>query len=238
MVSFMQGLSSTLHRPEAILVISAHWEERFPTVLGSENPPMLYDYYGFPKQAYALSYPAIGNPVLAGRIVELLEKAGMVAQIDKHRGFDHGLYVPLLLMYPDAAIPVIQLSLVKGLDAETHLRMGRALHSLLAENILIIGSGFSFHNMQAFSWNELQNVDPDNDAFQDWLIGVCCGTHSSEERVSLLTSWEKAPSARYCHPREEHLLPVHVCASLADDKASVIYDDYILGKRAIALKWV
>lgn len=237
MVTFMQDLPSKLHMPEAILVISAHWEERFPTVLGSENPPMLYDYYGFPEQAYALKYPAKGNPGLAGRIVELLEKSGMVAHINEDRGFDHGLYVPLLLMYPEAAIPVIQLSLVKGLDALTHLRMGKALQSLLSENILIIGSGFSFHNMQAFSWQESQKVDTDNDAFQDWLIDVCCGMHSSEERVSLLTSWQDAPYARYCHPREEHLLPVHVCATLANDKASVIFDDYILGKRAIALCW-
>lgn len=164
MVSFMQDLPSKIHRPQAILVISAHWEEQFPTVLGSENPPMLYDYYGFPDQAYKLSYPAKGNPELAKRIVDLLEKDGMVARFDEQRGFDHGLFIPLLLMYPEADIPVIQLSLVKGLDATTHLRIGKALKGLLSENILIIGSGFSFHNMQAFSWEESRKVDKENDA--------------------------------------------------------------------------
>lgn len=238
MVSFMQDLPSQLHRPDAIVVISAHWEERFPTVLGAMNPPMVYDYYGFPEEAYEFTYPAQGNPELAKRIVALLEKDGMPARIDEQRGFDHGLFVPLLLMYPEADIPVIQLSLVKGLDAATHLRVGKALKNLLSENVLIIGSGFSFHNMQAFSWKESRKVDMENDAFQDWLIDVSTGMHFNEDRERLLASWEKAPFARYCHPREEHLLPLHVCAALANCKASLIFDDYILGKRAIALKWL
>ena len=238
MVSFMKDLPSKLHKPEAILVISAHWEEQVPTVLGAENPSLFYDYYGFPKHAYEFSYPAKGNPQLAKKIVELLKISGIPALVDEKRGFDHGLFIPLMLMYPDATIPALQLSLVKGLDASTHLQLGKALQELLSENILIIGSGFSFHNMQAFTWSASRKEDKQNDAFQDWLIDVCTTLHSKEDRLSLLSSWEQAPFARYCHPREEHLLPLHVCASLANGEASVIFDDQILGKRGIALKWL
>ncbi|MDD3904248.1 MAG: class III extradiol ring-cleavage dioxygenase [Sphaerochaeta sp.] len=238
MISFMQELPSTLHTPEAIVVISAHWEENIPTVLGAEHPSLLYDYYGFPKQAYEISYPAQGNPQLSKKIIEMLDHAGISGKIDEQRGFDHGLFVPLLMMYPKANIPAIQLSLVKGLDAQTHIQIGKALKDLLCENVLIIGSGFSFHNMQAFTWSESRKDDKENDAFQDWLIDVCTGLHSAEEREALLASWQQAPYARYCHPREEHLLPLHICASLAQCEASVIFDDHILGKRGIALKWL
>ena len=107
----------------------------------------------------------------------------------------------------------------------------------MRENILVIGSGFSFHNMQAFSWQGMNTPDPANDAFQNWLIETCSGPLSPSEREQRLVEWQKAPSARYCHPREEHLLPLHVCLGMANKAATVIFDDYILGKRAVAFLW-
>lgn len=237
MVEFMRQLPSRLKKPDAILVISAHWEESTATLLGAPAPSMLYDYYGFPEEAYEITYPAPGNPDLANRIAGLLNQKDIPARVDPLRGFDHGLYIPLKLMYPEADIPSLQLSLLRGLDPIAHLALGAALHDLTHENILVIGSGFSFHNMRAFSWQGADTPDPANDAFQDWLIEVCTGPLSQEEREQRLVEWQKAPSARYCHPREEHLLPLHVCAGMAKKPATLIFDDYILGKRAVAFLW-
>ena len=140
-------------------------------------------------------------------------------------------------MYPQADIPSLQLSLLSGLDPAAHIAIGKALRELMDENILVIGSGFSFHNMRAFSRQGINTPDPDNDAFQNWLIEVCAGPISQPGRERLLVEWRKAPSARYCHPREEHLLPLHVCFGMSDKPASTIFDDYILGKRAVAFLW-
>jgi len=237
MVAFMRQLPSQLKMPEAILVISAHWEESTATLLGAQNPSMFYDYYGFPDEAYEVTYPAPGNPELANRIAELLSQNNIPTHLDPQRGFDHGLFIPLKLMYPRADIPALQLSLLRGLDSAAHLSLGIALRELMHENILVIGSGFSFHNMQAFSWHGETAPDPANDDFQNWLIEVCTGPISQREREQCLIDWQKAPSARYCHPREEHLLPLHVCLGMANKDAKVIFDDFILGKRAVAFKW-
>ena len=142
-------------------------------MLGAKNPSMLYDYYGFPDKAYEIHYPAPGSPELANRIAELLNKNNIPSRIDLNRGFDHGLFIPLKLMYPQADIPSLQLSLLRGLDPAEHIALGKALHELMQENILVIGSGFSFHNMRAFSWQGTDSPDPANDAFQNWLIEVC-----------------------------------------------------------------
>jgi len=237
MVDFMFDLPSQLIKPDAILVISAHWEENVATVLGAQNPAMFYDYYGFPSQAYEITYPAPGSPELARRIVALLETQHIPASIDHHRGFDHGLFIPLKLMYPSADIPALQLSLVRGLNPGVHLSIGHALAELMEDNILVIGSGFSFHNMRAFAWHGNGDPDPANDAFQDWLIDTCTSPMAQSEREMRLREWERAPHARYCHPREEHLLPLHVCADLAGKPAQVVFDDRILGKRSLAFLW-
>ncbi len=237
MVEFMTGLSVQLRRPEAIVVISAHWEETRPTLLGAEAPAMFYDYYGFPPQAYEIQYPAPGSPALVRKIVDLLGKAGLPANVDEQRGFDHGLFIPLKLMYPEADIPAIQLSLLRGLDAGAHVALGKALRGLNGDNILVVGSGFSFHNLRAFFGGGGDGPDPANDAFQDWLIDVCTGAHARAEREQRLIEWENAPSARYCHPREEHLLPLHVCLGMAGGPAKLIFDDRILHKRSVAFLW-
>ena len=237
MVDFIRQLPARIKKPEAILVISAHWEESAATLLGAPKPVMFYDYYGFPDEAYAIDYPAPGDPELAGKIVRSLEANHIPARIDLQRGFDHGLFIPLKLMYPGADIPSLQLSLLRGLNPGAHITLGKALRELSHENILVIGSGFSFHNMSAFSWEGPARPDQANDAFQDWLIEVCTGPLSQSEREQRLSEWEKAPSARYCHPREEHLLPLHVCLGMAGKCAELIFDDAILGKRAVAFLW-
>lgn len=237
MVAFMRQLPSQLRKPGAILVISAHWEESAATLLGAQHPPMFYDYYGFPDQAYEITYPAPGSPELAETIARLLHQARLPARIDPQRGFDHGLFIPLKLMYPQADIPSLQLSLVRGLDPAAHIALGQALRELKHENILVIGSGFSFHNMRAFSWQAGSAPDPANDAFQDWLIETCTSPIPQAEREQRLVEWEQAPSARYCHPREEHLLPLHVCLGMAGKPARVVFDDHILGKRGVAFQW-
>ena len=237
MVDFMVHLPNQLRKPEAIIVISAHWEEDIATLLAAQEPPLFYDYYGFPPKAYSLKYPTSGFPELSKKVVEILNTNDIPARLKFERGFDHGLFIPLKLMYPQADIPSIQLSLLRGLNPKEHITLGKALRELMPENILVIGSGFSFHNMQEFSRRGINKPDPANDSFQNWLIEVCCGSLSQSEREQRLIEWQKAPSARYCHPREEHLVPLHVCFGMADKKAELLFDDYILGKRAVAFKW-
>jgi 4,5-DOPA dioxygenase extradiol len=237
MVEFMKRLPMQLRKPDLILVISAHWEEQAATLMGAQNPAMFYDYYGFPDEAYQITYPAPGSPEYASMIAGMLEKNNIPSRIDPQRGFDHGLFIPLKLMYPDADIPCLQLSLLRGLNPSAHLALGKALRELKNKNILVIGSGFSFHNLRAFSWQSIEAPDPANDAFQNWLIEVCTSPLAQPEREQRLIQWENAPSARYCHPREEHLLPLHVCAGMADKPAELIFDDQILGKRGVAFLW-
>jgi 4,5-DOPA dioxygenase extradiol len=237
MVDFMVQLPKHIKKPKAILVISAHWEESTATLLGAKNPPLFYDYYGFPDEAYSITYPAPGNPEFAKKIVALLQKNNIPAYIDPHRGFDHGLFIPLKLMYPQADIPSLQLSLLRGLNPTAHIAIGNALRGLMQDNILVVGSGFSFHNMNAFSWDGTNEPDPANDAFQNWLIETSVGQMHQSEREERLIEWSKAPSARYCHPREEHLLPLHICLAMANTSAKLIFDEYILGKRAVAFLW-
>lgn len=237
MLDFMKKLPSRLRKPQAILVISAHWEENAATLMGAPNPEMFYDYYGFPDEAYTITYPAPGSPALAERIAGILKENAIPSRIDPERGFDHGLFIPLKMMYPQADIPSLQLSLLRGLNPAAHLALGKALRSLMNENILVIGSGFSFHNLRAFGWNGDSFPDPANDAFQDWLIETCTAPMPQAGREKRLVEWEKAPSARYCHPREEHLLPVHVCLGMADKPAELVFDDMILGKRSVAFLW-
>ena len=193
MIDFMSQLPEQLPRPKAILVISAHWEEPVPTLLGASNPPMFYDYYGFPDEAYQINYPAEGNPALAYEIKRTLELAGIAADIDDQRGFDHGLFIPLSLMYPDGDIPALQLSLQQGLSPEKHLAIGKALRGLMVEDLLVIGSGFSFHNMSAFFHHDPNMITPRNNAFQDWLIETITSDISQSDREFHLTAWESAP---------------------------------------------
>ena len=236
MVKFMKELPSKLTKPDAILVISAHWEENIVTIQGGKRPEMMYDYYGFPEEAYKINYPSMGSQMYAGKIVDILARHGIESNIDNGRGYDHGHFIPLMLMYPKADIPSLQISLLHNLDANDHIKLGKAMSELMRENILVIGSGSSFHNMSSFNFSE-NRQDSLNDAFQDYLVETCTNDLPQEERENRLIEWESAPNARYCHPRQEHLLPLHVCMGMAGDKAKLIFDDYVAGKRVVAFLW-
>jgi 4,5-DOPA dioxygenase extradiol len=238
MVDFLKRIVPALPPPSSILVISAHWEEETITVTSGVSPSLVYDYYGFPDESYRITYPAPGNPGLAHEVQRLLTDSGIKCRLDEERGFDHGLFVPLKIMYPDARIPCIQVSLAHSLDPESHIQLGRALSSLREENVLIAGSGFSFHNMSAFFAQGRHGRDAKNEAFQNWLIDTCTNAGlTREERERHLVDWESAPYARYCHPREEHLLPLHVCCGLAGTAGQLVFDGEVLGKRATGLLW-
>jgi len=238
MVDQLTRIADTLRKPSAILVISAHWEESVPTITAGANPPLIYDYYGFPPESYEIQYPAPGEPALAGQIHSALEQAGIPAKLDDRRGFDHGLFVPLKLMYPEADIPCVQLSLVDSMDPGTHLAIGRALQALDYDNLLVIGSGFSFHNMRAFFASATPEIQARNRAFEDWLEATCIDPELTEtERAERLLHWDRAPHARFCHPREEHLLPLHVCYGLAGKAAQRRFGATILGKESGMFYW-
>ncbi|MCC4271606.1 dioxygenase [Marinobacter nauticus] len=238
MVDRLTELAADLRKPSAILVISAHWEEAIPTITSGTTPSLIYDYYGFPSEAYKIEYPCPGEPVLAQQVAQALDQAGIQARLDDQRGLDHGAFVPLKLMYPEAKIPCIQLSLVNTLDASTHLAIGRALQALDYDNLLVLGSGFSFHNMRAFFAAQTPEIQARNLVFEDWLEQTCGDSSLSEpERAKRLADWEQAPHARFCHPREEHLLPLHVCYGLANKASDRHIAATILGKQSGMFYW-
>jgi len=214
-------------RPRAILMISAHWERPAFTVQANPHPPMVYDYGGFPLHTYSVRYDAPGDPALAERVHGLLTAAGLPAALDAERGYDHGMFSPMKAIYPDADVPVVQLSLKRGLDPAEHLALGRALAPLRDEDVLIVGSGLSYHNLRAFG---PQAAAPAK-AFDDWLTRTVVDAVPAEREQGLL-AWEAAPAARIAHPREEHLLPLMVAVGAAGDEPGVrIYhqDDFVGG---------
>lgn len=214
---FLKGISASLpEKPKAILMVSAHWLESEFRVTGAAQPRLIYDYHGFPAHTYELRYPAPGHPELASRIVELLGAVGLDASRDEARGYDHGMFIPLKLMFPDAQIPVVQLSLRKDLDPQALLEAGRALAGLRDEGVLIVGSGMSFHNMRGYGD---ARFGPISDEFDAWLGSVVQAP--AQQREAALADWEQAPSARLCHPEggEEHLLPLMLVVGAANDSS-------------------
>jgi len=219
--------------PSALLVVSAHWEEVQPTVMTSPSPPILYDYGGFPREAYTIEWPAPGNPALAERVVQLLGRAGIAAGRDARRGFDHGTFIPFKLSWPNAEVPTIQLSLKADLDPAAHLAIGRALAPLRDEGVLILGSGMSYHNMRGFMSG---NAHGPSVVFDDWLAEAA--TAAPALRTKLLSTWTTAPAARACHPREEHLMPLMVIAGAAgDDLGRATFRDDWMGVRISAFQF-
>ncbi|RAK50791.1 dioxygenase [Phenylobacterium deserti] len=206
---FLKGLIAGLpERPKAILVVSGHWEEQAFTVGSAERPELIFDYYGFPEHTYQLTFPAPGAPALAARVRALLEGAGLPAAQDSRRGWDHGVFIPLKLVTPDAESPVVQLSLQASLDPALHLAAGRALAPLRDEGVLIVGSGMSWHNMRGFS----PAFTDKSEAFADWLDEA---VREPRKREAALARWADAPFAREAHPREEHFAPLFVAAGAA-----------------------
>lgn len=197
--------------PTAYLVISAHWEiDQGVAVSGAAHPEMIYDYYGFPAETYQLQYPAPGEPSLAGEITAMLNAAGVDAYVDQNRGFDHGVFVPMKIIDPEAVIPTISMSLNKSLDPEYHLKVGRALAPLRERGVVIIGSGSSFHNLRTY-FNGKEEIAK---AFDDWLTETVTMADPVARDQGLIR-WKQAPHARDVHPREEHLLPLMVAAGAA-----------------------
>jgi 4,5-DOPA dioxygenase extradiol len=238
LVETLNQIAGQIKKPKAIIVVSAHWEAAKVRVTHQQKPDLLYDYYGFPEESYRFKYACDGAPELAQRLVGKLQAADIGAELEDERGLDHGVFVPLMIMYPDADIPCIQLSLVKDLDAELHIKLGNIIADSVDENVLIIGSGFSFHNMRAFFTKEDLTHQQMNQFFEDWLMETCSSQNmTEEERRMRFQLWDEAPYARYCHPREEHLLPLHVCYGAARRACDSVYSLSILGKQASLYLW-
>lgn len=228
MEAFLRGIATTLpERPRAVLVISAHWETPGFAVNGAAQHGLLFDYYNFPEHTYRLTYPAAGAPELAQQVRTLLTEAGLPCEVEAERGLDHGVFVPFLLIYPDADIPVVQLSLRESLDPAEHLRMGRALETLRDQGVLIVGSGMTYHNTRG---GQPEDVQRNASAFDQWLQETVELSEPSE-RAARLADWAAAPGGRFCHPREEHLLPLMVVAGAAgDDAGSTVYAERLGGR--------
>lgn len=228
MAAWLRGVGTLVGRkPKTIVVISAHWEAQAYTVNTQAAPSLLYDYHGFPEHTYQLSYPGAGAPRLAADVRERLAAAGLPVAEEDQRGLDHGVFIPFKLVYPEADIPIVQLSLRAGLDPAEHVAAGRALAPLRDENVLIVGTGMSYHNMQRFQ-RDGNGFDPDSKAFDAWLADTV--TASSEKRAERLISWARAPAARAAHPTEEHLMPLHVVAGAAEqDAGRRVFEDRVLG---------
>jgi aromatic ring-opening dioxygenase catalytic subunit (LigB family) len=231
---FLEGLSATLPAPpKALLVVSGHWEETVFTVGAAQKPELIFDYSGFPEHTYQLTWPAPGDPELAIRAQSLLRNAGLPACLSAQRGFDHGVFVPLKVAFPEAAIPVVTLSLASSLDPKAHIAAGQALAPLRDEGVLIIGSGTSFHNLGAY----LHPETPERArAFDRWLTAAI--ESPAATRDELLSGWRKAPFAAYAHPREEHLVPLMVAAGAGGDGAGTrIFSDEPMGAAISAYRF-
>ena len=224
MGAFLSGVGSRVGEiPKAVLVISGHWEAPEFTATGSAHPSLIYDYSGFPPETYQIKYDAPGSPALADRVVGLLKDASIPAHVDPQRGFDHGVFIPFKLVYPEANVPIVQMSLKSGLDPAAHLAAGRALSTLRDEGVLIVGSGMSYHNLRSFFAGGENSA---SDRFDTWLTDAV----TSKDRAQKLMNWGTAPSARDAHPREEHLIPLMVVAGAGEPDAGVrIYSDRVMG---------
>ncbi len=226
--AYLRGFADTLgERPRTILVVSGHWEEARPTVNAGAAPALLFDYGGFPAHTYQLTWPAPGGPDLAARVGDLLGKAGIDSGSDTSRGWDHGVFVPLKVMFPRADIATVQLSLQHGLDPATHLAIGRALRPLREEGVLIVGSGQTYHNMGGFRGGS-GSADPAAEAFDAWLRTAMV---DGATRDRSLVEWERAPGARQAQPHEDHLLPLMVAAGAASgEPGQIAFHGHSLGK--------
>lgn len=206
--------------PKAVLMVSGHWEEPDFAVMSSPAPGMVYDYGGFPPETYKIVYPAPGAPDLAARTADLLRSAGLPTHLDAKRGFDHGTFAPAYVMYPKAEVPIYQVSLQHGYDPAGHFALGRALAPLRDEGVLIVGSGLSYHNLRLFG----PGAKAPSAAFDAWLADAMA--MDPDARTDALMHWDSAPSARICHPQEDHLVPLFTALGAAEgEKATMVYHD-------------
>ena len=216
----LKETAAELGRPRAILVVTGHWEDEAFKVSSAERPGMIYDYSGFPPHTYQIRYDAPGSPEVARRVGELLNAAGIPAQLDDRRGFDHGTFTPLSVMYPEADVPIVMLSLKHGYDPEEHLAVGRALRPLRDEGVVIVGSGLSWHNLRMFG----PAARVPSGQFDEWLGKTL--ESAPQERTRRLKEWSSAPAARLAHPQEDHFVPLMVAVGAAEDeKAERVYHE-------------
>lgn len=218
--SFVQMVKDLPERPKAILMISGHWEDDSFAVMTAAQPPMVYDYHGFPPHTFQIRYPAPGAPDVAARAAALMQAAGLPVRLDDRQGFDHGTFVPAHVMYPDADVPLFQISLRKGYSPAEHLALGRALAPLRDEGVLIVGSGLSYHNLRLFG----PGARVPSEAFDAWLAETMAAAPT--ERTDRLIHWEAAPHARTCHAQEDHFAPIWVAVGAAEgETARMVYHD-------------
>jgi aromatic ring-opening dioxygenase catalytic subunit (LigB family) len=219
--------------PKAVLMISGHWEDDAFAVMSNPHPPMVYDYHGFPEHTYHVKYSAPGSPVLASRVRDLIQAAGLPARLDPQQGFDHGTFTPMVVMYPEAEVPLLQVSLKSGYDPAEHLALGRALAPLRDEGVLIVGSGLSYHNLRQFG----PGAKHPSKTFDNWLQQTLVDSNP-QEREQRLLEWSGAPSARDAHPQEDHLVPLMVAVgAAADEKADLVYHEENLFGGVTASSW-
>lgn len=226
------ALAARLPRPRAILIASAHWETNLPMLTGSARPETIHDFYGFPAPLYRLRYPAPGAPDVAARAQQLLKEAGYTAAIDGCRGLDHGAWAPLLHMYPEADVPVAQVSVQTALGARHHLALGRALAPLAAEGVLVLGSGHMTHNLRDRAPEARpEHAEPYAREFQEWTRERL-ESGAIEELVDYRS---RAPHAARAHPTEEHFLPLFVALGAAGDNPRVERVYGAIETRALAM---
>jgi 4,5-DOPA dioxygenase extradiol len=218
-------LAAELPKPKAIVIVSAHWESNELLVSGNPQPETWHDFGGFPKALFEVQYPAPGNPQLADEVVELLKAGNLPARIDTKRPFDHGVWVPLSLMYPQADIPVVQVSLPTRGGPALQTRVGHALASLREHGVLLIGSGSITHNLRELDWHAgPESVEPWAKVFRDWMIEKL----AANDEAALHDYREQAPNAVRNHPSDEHLLPLYFARG-AGGKFSIAHQGFTMG---------
>jgi len=221
----LANLAATMPKPKAIVIVSAHWESSELLVGGNPQPETWHDFGGFPRALFEVQYPAPGSPQLATEVVELLKTDGLPARIDAKRPFDHGVWVPLWLMYPQADVPVVQVSLPTRGGPALQTRVGHALASLRERGVLLIGSGSITHNLRELDWHAgPESVEPWAKAFRDWMIEKL----EANDEAALHDYRQQAPNAVRNHPSDEHLLPLYF-ARAAGGEFSIVHQGFTMG---------
>jgi len=235
---FLEGFGRRLGKPRAIVCVSAHWETPELQLTGAPAPSTIHDFYGFPQPLYELRYPAPGDPALAEEIAGMLREAGFSASLDPWRGLDHGAWIPLLLMYPEADIPVLQLSVQTERGPEHHWKVGEVLAPLRGRDVLVMGSGALTHNLADALGRLRRGVTSTSKPPPRWAVEFDAWITRAVEagaREDLLHYRRRAPHAAYAHPTEEHLLPLFAAAGAGGGRGRKVHDSFEFGSLSMAV---